>query len=341
MIDPRFTVHTHHAERERMVRWECSKAEKCAGDGDLVTLGEGDDLLFGAGLDDAVAREDEGLLRGLDELDGLLDGGAFGAQHGVRAVRGRRGGGEVEGGGGLLGVLGDVDEDGAGAAGFRDLEGETHGGRDVFGAGDEEVVLGDGQGDAGDVDFLEGVGAEDFGGDLPSDRYDGDAIKHGGGDAGDEVCRTGTGGGHADADLARGAGVAVGHVRGTLLVAHEDVVDGELAQGVVDGEDGSAGVAEDAVYVLAGEGGPEDFCSGEGGVLICAWSCLVSLLPFVSLRRGSSSTSAVCCVLNAACKSSVSVDNWSRVHGRQSQTIPKGRQSTSAKFEPCLACHSH
>ena len=144
-------------------------------------------------------------------------------------------------------VLGDVDEDGAGAAGLRDLEGFADGGGDVFGAGDEEVVLGDGQGDAGDVDFLEGVAAEDFGADLAGDGDDGDGVEHGGGDAGDEVGGAGAGGGDADADLAGGAGVAVGHVRGALLVADEDVVDGELAQGVVDGEDGSAGVAEDVV----------------------------------------------------------------------------------------------
>ncbi len=129
-------------------------------------------------------------------------------------------------------------------------------------------MLGDGQGDAGDVDLLKGVRAEDLAADLAGDRHNRNAIEHGGGDAGDEVGGAGAGGGDADADLARGAGVAVGHVRGALLVADEDVVDGELAQGVVDGEDGSAGVAEDPVYAFAGESGPEDFGSGEGGVLI-------------------------------------------------------------------------
>ncbi len=193
--------------------------------------------------------------------------GGFGAQHGVRARGGRCGGGEVEGGGGLLGVLGDVDEDGARAAGLRDLEGQTDCRRDVFGAGDEEVVLGDGQGDAGDVDLLKCIAAEDLGGDLAGDADDGDGVEHRRGDAGDEVGRTRPAGGHADADLAGGAGVAVGHVRGALLVADEDVVDGELAQRVVDGEDGSARVAEDAVYALAGEGGPEDFGSGELGLV--------------------------------------------------------------------------
>ena len=159
-----------------------------------------------------------------------------------------------------------------------DLEGFADGGGDVFGAGDEEVVLGDGQGDAGDVDLLEGVGAEDLGGDLAGDADDGDGVEHGGGDAGDEVGGAGAGGGHADADLAGGAGVAVGHVGGALLVADEDVVDGELAQGVVDGQDGSAGIAEDGGDAFADEGGPEDFGAGEGGVLILADFVLLRLL---------------------------------------------------------------
>jgi len=71
---------------------------------------------------DAVAREDDGLLCGFDEFDGLLDGGGFGPQHGVRSVGLGCGGFEVERGGGLLRVFGDVDEHGAGAAGLRDLE---------------------------------------------------------------------------------------------------------------------------------------------------------------------------------------------------------------------------
>ncbi len=102
---------------------EGSEAEEGAGDGDLVALGEGDDLLLGSRLDDAVAGEDEGLLGLLEEFDGLLERGGLGLEHGVGTRGGGCGGGEVKGGGGLLGVLGDVDKDGAGAAGLGDLEG--------------------------------------------------------------------------------------------------------------------------------------------------------------------------------------------------------------------------
>ena len=72
-------------------------------------------------------------------------------------------------GGCLLRVLGDVDEHRAGAAGLRDLERFADGGRNIFGARDEEVVLGHGQRDAGDVDFLKGVGAEHLARNLAGD----------------------------------------------------------------------------------------------------------------------------------------------------------------------------
>ena len=51
----------------------------------------------------------------------------------------------------------------------------------------------------------------------------------------------GPGGGHADADLARGPGVAVGRVPGSLLVPGQDVVDIEVVEGVVQGKQDSPG----------------------------------------------------------------------------------------------------
>ena len=48
------------------------------------------------------------------------------------------------------------------------------------------------------------------------------AVHLGVGDAGDEVRRAGAAGGHADADLAGGAGVALGREAAALLVPRQD-----------------------------------------------------------------------------------------------------------------------
>jgi len=55
------------------------------------------------------------------------------------------------------------------------------------------------------------------------------------------------------------------HVRCALLVADEYVVNGELAQRIVDRQDGSAGIAEDGFNALAHQCGPHDFSAGEAG----------------------------------------------------------------------------
>jgi hypothetical protein len=162
VVHPRFAVHAHHAEVQRMGGGEAAEAEQRGGYGNLLRFGKGDHLLLRAGVGDAVAGENDGAFCGLDQRNCFADGAGFGAQHGMRPRCARRAVREVEGRGGLLRVLGDVDEHRAGTAGGRDLKSEADRRRDVFRASDEEVVLGDGQSDAGDVDFLKGVGAQHF-----------------------------------------------------------------------------------------------------------------------------------------------------------------------------------
>jgi hypothetical protein len=57
-------------------------------------------------------------------------------------------------------------------------------------------------------------------------------------------------------------------MRGTLLVAHQNVMNWEFPQGVVSREDGTAWIAEDFVHSFADERGPDDFSSSELRVLI-------------------------------------------------------------------------
>ena len=99
--------------------------------------------------------------------------------------------------------------------------------------------------DAGDVGFLEGVGADQRAGLLPGDGDQRDRVHVRVGDRGDQVRRARAGGGHAHPDLAGGLRVAGGRVPGALLVADQHVPHpGGVQQRVVGRQDGAAGDAE-------------------------------------------------------------------------------------------------
>ena len=52
-------------------------------------------------------------------------------------------------------------------------------------------------------------------------------------------------------------------MRGALLVANQYVVNGKLAQRVVGGQDGAAGIAEDVGDAFAHQRGPQNLSAGE------------------------------------------------------------------------------
>lgn len=240
-------VHARHADVQRVTVGEGAERHQGGRDRDAGQLGE--DLQLGgrAGLHDAAADVQHRALGLADELGGLAD--LLGVRLGDRPVTGEvLGGRPREGGLRLQGVLGDVDQDRAGAAGGGDVEGLGDRPRDVLGLGDQEVVLGDRHRDADDVRLLEGVGADRLGGDLAGDRDQRDGVHVRVGDRGDQVRGAGTGRGHADADLAGGLRVAGGGVVGPLLVADQDVTDLlRVHHRVVRGEDGTSRNPEDGV----------------------------------------------------------------------------------------------
>ena len=120
-----------------------------------------------------------------------------------------------------------------------------------------------GEGDAGDVGFLEGVASDGGAGNLPGDADDGDGVHLRGGESGDEVGGAGAGGGGADADFAGGAGVAVGGHGGGLFVADEDVAQLWVAgEGAVEGEHGAAGQAEDGIHAFPQQAFADDLRAG-------------------------------------------------------------------------------
>ena len=263
------SVHAEEAEGERVVVGEAGDAEQGGEHGDVGAAGELEQFGAGAGLHDAVAGDDDRLFGAVDHVGG--DGDLVVAGHIHNRVAAQADIGRVAVPLGFLDedVLGDVDEHGALASGGGDVEGLFDGLGDFAGAHQEVVVLGDGEGDAGDVGFLEAVASDQVAGDVAGDDDDGDGVHVGGGDAGDEVGGAGAGGSEANAGAPGDAGVAVGGVGGGLLVADEDVLDvGVVAELVVERKDNAAGVAEEDVDAFGPEAFHEDFSAGESHGLL-------------------------------------------------------------------------
>ncbi len=257
-------VHAGHAQVLRVAVREGAERHQGGDHRGAGQLGEDPQLGGGLRLDDAAADVQHRALGADQHLRGLAD--LLGVRLGDRAVAGQRGlDRPAEGGGRLQRVLGDVDQDRAGAAGGGDVEGLGDHPGDLGRVGDQVVVLGDRHGDAADVRLLEGVGADRLGGDLAGDRDDRHGVHVGVGDRGDQVGRARAGGGHADPDPAGGLGVAGGGVAGALLVPDQDVAHlGGVHQRVVRGKDGPARDAEDGVRAYGLQRADERLGAGHG-----------------------------------------------------------------------------
>ena len=248
MIDPGFAVHAHHAEVERVRRREAADAEQRHRDRDLRALGKGAQLVHGARDHHAVPGEDHRPLRLIEQRGGLRKRRRRSPRR-RRASRGTPGAAASQSNShdACWASLVMSISTGPGRPDLRDHERFADRARDVLGAGHEVVVLRDRQRDAGDVDLLERVAADQAAADLAGDADDGRGVHHRGGDAGDHVGRARPGRGDRDADAAARARVAVGHVRRPLLVAHQDVANRVIEHGVVGRQNGAARIPKMSV----------------------------------------------------------------------------------------------
>ena len=227
----------------------------------LGALGELPDDRRGVRQDDAVAGEDDRPLRRVDQLQGAGDRRRV--HDPLRAgVRLGRRGLPVEVARRLLRVLGDVDQHRTGTAAGRDVERFAHRRRQILRPRHQVVVLGDRQRDAGDVGLLEAIAANQLAADLAGDADDRNGVHHRGGDARHHVGGAGARGGNRHADLAAGARVAVGHVRGALFVAHQHVADRVVEHRIVRRQDRAARIPEDGRDPFTDQAFPEDLCAG-------------------------------------------------------------------------------
>jgi hypothetical protein len=124
----------------------------------------------------------------------------------------------------------------------------------------QKIVLHDRPRDANGVAFLEGVQTDRRGRHLPGDDHHRDGVHVGGRDARDGVGHAGAGGDERNTDFARGAGIAIGSMNRSLLVPHQDVLDGFLlVKRVVDIQDGATWVAPEELDSLGLKAANEDF----------------------------------------------------------------------------------
>ena len=256
-------VHTRHAQVLVVAVREGAARHQCGDHRDAGQLGQFPQLFGGLAADDPAADVEHGFVRGGDQLGGLVDLTVvrFGVRLVARQIHARR---PAERARGLQHVFRDVDEHRARPSAGGDVEGLGHHPRDVVAVADQEVVLGDRHGDAGDVGLLEGVRADQRAADLPGHGDHRDRIHLRVGQRCHQVGGPGTRGGHHDADLPGGVRVAAGCVAGTLLVANQDVPQLlRVEQRVVDGEHGAAGDTEDDLDVELLQRPDYRLCAGE------------------------------------------------------------------------------
>jgi hypothetical protein len=138
----------------------------------------------------------------------------------------------------------------------------AHDARNVGGVAHQIAVLHHRVRDAGDVRFLEGVLAEIHAVGLAGDHDQRRRIHLRGEQAGHGVGGAGPGGHQHDARPAGRPREAVGHVRGTLLVPHQDQLDRRVDERIEDRDRGAAGEPEDVLHALALEAADQDFGTG-------------------------------------------------------------------------------
>ena len=243
-------MHAEHAD-ELPIRPRI-RAETHQGVGNRVAEGAGepDELVRGIVEDDAAAGVNHRSPGGQDEIERLSDLPRVTARDGVVGPHRHRGRvlvGNLEVGPGH--VLGDVHDNRTGTSGGGHVECLLEGVGQLADILDEKVVLDARTRDPDAIDLLKCVAADRMGGYLSGNHHHRDRVHVRGRDAGDRVRGAGTRRDQDDAGLARGAGVAVRHVRRALLVANKDVLDVILLVDlVVDVEHGSTGIAEEVLH---------------------------------------------------------------------------------------------
>ncbi len=143
-------------------------------------------------------------------------------------------------------ILGNVHNDRPRATGSGDVKSLFQGNRQIRDILHQEIVLDAGTGNADRIDFLEGVVADQGGGNLTGDDHHGNGVHIGGGNAGHRIGRARAGGHQHHTGFTGGTGVTIRGMGCSLLMADQNMFDlFLLVEGVVYMQDGATRIAEE------------------------------------------------------------------------------------------------
>ena len=187
VVHPRFAVHAHHPQVERILGGETADAEESHCYGVISDADKFFKSLHRIGEHDSAASQNDRAFGGVEQFDSTIK---FSLVVIVAYALGRklgRTGVPIEFRSRLLRVFGNVHQHRTRSPAFRNDKCFANRSRNVAGLRDHHVVFRNRHGDASDVDFLKSVGANDFAAHLPGDAYDWRRIHHRGGNAGNHV----------------------------------------------------------------------------------------------------------------------------------------------------------
>ena len=212
-------VHAAHAEPEGILRGEAADAHEAAGHGDMQGFGHFRDGRGSVRKNDAAAGENHRIAGLLDFLDSLVELADVGLVRGIVGAHINRLGPHKLGFA-YLHILGQVHQHGSGTARTREEERLTNRRGEIPDVLHEIVMLRAGAGDAGDIDFLERVIADEPCGDLPGKENERNGITVCSGQTRYRIGGAGAGSYQCCSYLTGSAGIAVSGMKSCLFVAY-------------------------------------------------------------------------------------------------------------------------
>ena len=243
-------VHAQHTDKLRIGGRIGPQPHQSVGDGIAQQPGQFHQLRGAIREDHPAAGVDhrpfglENQFHRLTDLAGMaLHRGVIGTQLDLLGIiKLKPGGGDI---------LGQVHQNRTGSPGIGDIESLFKGLGQLTDILDQEVMFDTGAGDTHRVHLLKGIVADQFGGHLTGEDYHGCRVHIGGGDTGHRIGQTRPRGHQDHSRLARGPGVAIGGVGGSLLVAYQHMLDIVLlVEGIVNMQYSTARITEQVFDTL-------------------------------------------------------------------------------------------